>query len=82
MTHHLTDDERGLLRAANLSLTKITLEHGISCRCVLCEARMLTDVQEDASYHVQYLPGDQDAEQSEWLDTTMADLERRCEDDD
>lgn len=56
MTHHLTEAERANLAQANRLLTGITVAHCHTCACELCEARALTDVQEEASYHVQYTP--------------------------
>jgi hypothetical protein len=56
LTHHLTGSERDALATANQLLTQITVHHCHNCDCELCEARMLTDVQDAGCFHVRYLP--------------------------
>ena len=58
LTHHLTDAERLQLAQANRLLTAITDAHCHSCECCLCEARALTDVQDEEAYHVEYVPAE------------------------
>lgn len=57
-THELTVTERVQLTEANRLLTAITTPHHPCCECMLCQARMLTDVQDEASFTVQYMPHD------------------------
>jgi hypothetical protein len=44
--HALTAAEQLTLTTANRMLTRLTVTHHHSCACELCEARMLTDVQD------------------------------------
>jgi hypothetical protein len=52
-THDLEPRERPMLRRANELLTELTVNHSHTCQCELCVARMLTDVQEEESFHVK-----------------------------
>jgi hypothetical protein len=44
--HLLSDEEQMTLTAVNKMLTRLTVTHHHACACELCEARMLTDVQD------------------------------------
>lgn len=57
-THHLSPSERLKLQEANALLREITDGHCHSCECSLCDARASTDVQEEESYHVRYVPSE------------------------
>jgi hypothetical protein len=48
----LSPDERRKLAEANRLLTELTESHSHACECELCLARVLTDVQDEASYTV------------------------------
>lgn len=50
--HDLDHMERCYLNCVNVTLTKLTERHDAACECELCRARMLTDVQDEASFHI------------------------------
>jgi hypothetical protein len=53
--HHLSQPETRWLRLANELLTRVTVAHAACCECELCRARMLTDVQDEESFHVPFI---------------------------
>lgn len=57
-TTRLTDAEWSQLAEANRLLTALTAGHRHTCGCPLCEARALTDVQEEGSRTVRHEPAD------------------------
>lgn len=54
----LTKDERETLISINHLLYQLTEKHHCMCCCELCEARAMTDVQEESSFTVNYLADD------------------------
>lgn len=55
-THHLSPLERAMLAHANWILTELTRAHCPFCDCEMCDARVLTDCQDEAAYHVPFVP--------------------------
>jgi len=51
----LNPSERRRLALVNDLLTDLTKKHSPNCNCELCQARMLTDVSEEASFYVPHV---------------------------
>ena len=56
INRRLTDAEWNALTQANSILERLTESHHHTCDCSLCTARMLTDVQDEESRVVRYVP--------------------------
>lgn len=52
----LSDADWKALADVNAALVRMTEHHAHYCRCELCYARMLTDVQEEVLRVVRYTP--------------------------
>jgi RNase P subunit RPR2 len=55
-THHLTVRERRQLKRVYQLLQAITDMHCHTCECPLCEARSMSCTEEEAAFHVVYVP--------------------------